>query len=124
MYRVAISGLGRIGRAYPRCAIERGVERGLLTTVHAYTNDQALIDAPHKDLRRACSAAVNIIPTSTGAAKAIGLVIPEMRAGSTGWPCGCRSRTDRWSTSRSSWRRRRRPRTSTWRSLGRHSRPA
>jgi glyceraldehyde 3-phosphate dehydrogenase len=55
-----------------------GVERGFLTTVHAYTNDQALIDAPHKDLRRARSAAVNIIPTSTGAAKAIGLVIPEM----------------------------------------------
>jgi glyceraldehyde 3-phosphate dehydrogenase len=55
-----------------------GVERGFLTTVHAYTNDQALIDAPHKDLRRARSAAVNIIPTSTGAARAIGLVIPEM----------------------------------------------
>jgi glyceraldehyde 3-phosphate dehydrogenase len=55
-----------------------GVERGFLTTVHAYTNDQALIDTPHKDLRRARSAAVNIVPTSTGAAKAIGLVIPEM----------------------------------------------
>lgn len=55
-----------------------GVERGFLTTVHAYTNDQALIDTPHKDLRRARSAAVNIVPTSTGAAKAIGLVIPEV----------------------------------------------
>ncbi|HEY6595465.1 MAG TPA: hypothetical protein VI011_15410 [Asanoa sp.] len=55
-----------------------GVARGFLTTVHAYTNDQMLIDSPHKDLRRARSAAVNIIPTSTGAAKAIGLVIPDM----------------------------------------------
>jgi len=55
-----------------------GLERGFLTTVHAYTNDQALIDSPHKDLRRARSAAVNIVPTSTGAAKAIGLVIPEV----------------------------------------------
>ena len=55
-----------------------GVERGFLTTVHAYTNDQMLIDSPHNDLRRARSAAVNIIPTSTGAAKAIGLVIPDM----------------------------------------------
>jgi glyceraldehyde 3-phosphate dehydrogenase len=55
-----------------------GVERGFLTTVHAYTNDQALIDSPHKDPRRARSAAVNIVPTSTGAAKAIGLVIPDL----------------------------------------------
>jgi glyceraldehyde 3-phosphate dehydrogenase len=55
-----------------------GVEQGLLTTVHAYTNDQVVLDTPHKDPRRARSAAVNMIPTSTGAAKAIGLVIPEM----------------------------------------------
>jgi glyceraldehyde 3-phosphate dehydrogenase len=55
-----------------------GLEQGLLTTVHAYTNDQAVLDTPHKDLRRARSAAVNIIPTSTGAAKAIGLVLPEL----------------------------------------------
>jgi glyceraldehyde 3-phosphate dehydrogenase len=55
-----------------------GIEYGLLTTVHAYTNDQQLIDAPHKDLRRARSAAVNMIPTSTGAAKAVGLVLPEL----------------------------------------------
>lgn len=55
-----------------------GVERGFLTTVHAYTNDQNVLDAPHKDPRRARSAAVNIIPTSTGAAKAVGLVLPEM----------------------------------------------
>ncbi len=55
-----------------------GVESGLMTTIHSYTNDQAVIDGPHKDLRRARSAAVNIIPTTTGAAKAVGLVIPEL----------------------------------------------
>ncbi|MDG4786695.1 type I glyceraldehyde-3-phosphate dehydrogenase [Micromonospora sp. WMMD1102] len=55
-----------------------GLSRGYLTTVHAYTNDQTVLDAPHKDLRRARSAAVNIIPTGTGAAKAIGLVLPEV----------------------------------------------
>jgi glyceraldehyde 3-phosphate dehydrogenase len=55
-----------------------GIERGFLTTVHAYTNDQNILDAPHKDPRRARSAAVNIIPTSTGAAKAVGLVLPEL----------------------------------------------
>ncbi|HZD60872.1 MAG TPA: type I glyceraldehyde-3-phosphate dehydrogenase, partial [Anaerolineae bacterium] len=56
-----------------------GIERGFMTTVHAYTNDQALLDMPHKDLRRARAAAMSIIPTSTGAAKAIGLVIPELQ---------------------------------------------
>jgi glyceraldehyde 3-phosphate dehydrogenase len=55
-----------------------GVARGFLTTVHAYTNDQVLLDSPHKDLRRARAAGVNIIPTSTGAAKAVGVVIPEV----------------------------------------------
>jgi glyceraldehyde 3-phosphate dehydrogenase len=55
-----------------------GVEQGSLTTVHAYTNDQMVLDAPHKDLRRARTAATNIIPTSTGAAKAIGLVLPDL----------------------------------------------
>jgi glyceraldehyde 3-phosphate dehydrogenase len=55
-----------------------GIERGYLTTVHAYTNDQVLLDTPHKDPRRARAGAVNIIPTSTGAAKAIGLVLPEL----------------------------------------------
>jgi glyceraldehyde 3-phosphate dehydrogenase len=55
-----------------------GIEEGLLTTVHSYTADQNLLDGPHKDLRRARSAAVNIIPTSTGAAKAIGTVLPEL----------------------------------------------
>ena len=56
-----------------------GIERGLMTTVHAYTQDQNLQDGPHKDLRRARAAALNIVPTSTGAAKAIGLVLPELK---------------------------------------------
>ena len=56
-----------------------GVERGYMVTVHAYTNDQRLLDLPHKDLRRARAAAINIVPTSTGAAKAIGEVIPELK---------------------------------------------
>ena len=55
-----------------------GIRRGLLTTVHAYTSDQRLIDAPHKDLRRSRNAATNIVPTSTGAARAIGQVLPEL----------------------------------------------
>src|SRR4051794_35546953 len=55
-----------------------GIEHGLMTTVHAYTADQSLQDMPHRDLRRARAAAINLIPTSTGAAKAIGLVIPEL----------------------------------------------
>ena len=55
-----------------------GIRHGMMTTIHAYTSDQRLIDLPHKDLRRARAAAVNLIPTSTGAAKAIGLVIPEL----------------------------------------------
>ena len=56
-----------------------GIERGLMTTVHAYTADQNLQDGPHRDLRRARAAAQNIVPTSTGAAKALGLVIPELK---------------------------------------------
>jgi glyceraldehyde 3-phosphate dehydrogenase len=56
-----------------------GIERGLMTTIHAYTNDQVILDFPHKDLRRARAAAINIIPTSTGAAKATALVIPELK---------------------------------------------
>ncbi|PDQ35933.1 MAG: type I glyceraldehyde-3-phosphate dehydrogenase [Candidatus Lumbricidophila eiseniae] len=56
-----------------------GIERGLMTTVHAYTADQNLQDSPHKDLRRARAAGINIVPTSTGAAKAIGLVLPELK---------------------------------------------
>jgi glyceraldehyde 3-phosphate dehydrogenase len=58
---------------------EFGIERGFMTTVHAYTNDQVILDFPHKDLRRARSAAVNTIPTSTGAAKAAYLAIPELK---------------------------------------------
>jgi glyceraldehyde 3-phosphate dehydrogenase len=56
-----------------------GIQRGLMTTIHAYTQDQNLQDAPHKDLRRARAAALNIVPTSTGAAKAIGLVLPQLK---------------------------------------------
>ncbi|MCP2247471.1 type I glyceraldehyde-3-phosphate dehydrogenase [Lentzea rhizosphaerae] len=56
-----------------------GIEQGLMTTIHAYTQDQNLQDAPHSDLRRARAAALNIVPTSTGAAKAIGLVLPELQ---------------------------------------------
>jgi len=56
-----------------------GVQKGLLTTVHAYTNDQRILDLPHKDLRRARAAALNTIPTTTGAAKAIGVVIPQLK---------------------------------------------
>jgi glyceraldehyde 3-phosphate dehydrogenase len=58
---------------------EFGIVKGLMTTVHAYTGDQNILDAPHKDLRRARAAALNIVPTSTGAAKAIGLVLPELK---------------------------------------------
>jgi glyceraldehyde 3-phosphate dehydrogenase len=56
-----------------------GIEKGLMTTIHAYTNDQVLVDVRHKDLRRARAAAQNIIPTKTGAAKAVGLVLPALK---------------------------------------------
>jgi len=56
-----------------------GIKTGLMTTIHSYTNDQVILDAPHKDLRRARSAAINIIPTTTGAARALSLVIPELK---------------------------------------------
>src|SRR4051812_33122333 len=56
-----------------------GVEHGFMTTIHAYTNDQQILDLPHSDLRRARAAAINLIPTSTGAARAIGLVLPELK---------------------------------------------
>jgi glyceraldehyde 3-phosphate dehydrogenase len=55
-----------------------GIDKGLMTTIHGYTNDQVVLDGPHKDLRRGRTAAVNIIPTSTGAARAVGLVLPEL----------------------------------------------
>ncbi len=58
---------------------EFGIIRGLMTTIHAYTNDQVILDFPHKDLRRSRAAALSIIPTSTGAAKAISLVLPELK---------------------------------------------
>jgi glyceraldehyde 3-phosphate dehydrogenase len=58
---------------------EFGIVRGLMTTIHAYTNDQSILDQPHKDLRRARAAAVSIIPSSTGAAKAISLVLPQLK---------------------------------------------
>jgi glyceraldehyde 3-phosphate dehydrogenase len=56
-----------------------GIEKGSMTTIHSYTNDQPILDFPHKDLRRARAAALNMIPTSTGAAKAIGLVLPALK---------------------------------------------
>jgi len=62
-----------------------GIERGLMTTVHAYTQDQNLQDGPHKDLRRARAAAINVVPTSTGAAKAIGLVLPQLKGKMDGY---------------------------------------
>ena len=71
-----------------------GIERGLMTTIHAYTADQRLQDAPHKDLRRARAAAINLVPASTGAAKAIGLVIPELQ-GQAARLRGARARSDR-----------------------------
>ncbi len=61
-----------------------GIKRGWMTTVHAYTNDQRILDLPHSDLRRARAAAVSLIPTTTGAAKAAGIVIPSLK-GKNGW---------------------------------------
>ncbi|MHB8792142.1 MAG: type I glyceraldehyde-3-phosphate dehydrogenase [Thermoleophilia bacterium] len=66
----------------PVCRVlldEFGIEKGFMTTIHAYTGDQSILDAPHKDLRRARAAAVSLIPTSTGAAKAVSLVLPELK---------------------------------------------
>ena len=63
---------------------EFGIERGLMTTVHSYTNDQRILDLPHKDLRRARAAAMSMIPTTTGAAKAVGEVIPQVQGKLTG----------------------------------------
>ena len=60
-------------------ASQFGIDRGLMTTIHSYTNDQQLLDLPHKDLRRARAAALSMIPTTTGAAKATSLVIPELK---------------------------------------------
>ncbi|MBN1871570.1 MAG: type I glyceraldehyde-3-phosphate dehydrogenase [Candidatus Omnitrophica bacterium] len=75
-----------------------GLEKGLMTTVHAYTNDQSVLDLPHKDLRRARAAAANIIPTTTGAAKAVGKIIPDLKGKLNGMairvPVTCGSVTD------------------------------
>jgi glyceraldehyde 3-phosphate dehydrogenase len=75
-----------------------GIEKGLMTTIHAYTNDQRVLDLPHKDLRRARAAAANIIPTTTGAAKAVGKIIPELKGKLNGMairvPVACGSVTD------------------------------
>ena len=84
-----------------------GIENGLMTTIHAYTADQRLQDMPHKDLRRARAAAINLIPASTGAAKAVGLVLPDLKgkltASRSALPCPparsstsppCRARDD------------------------------
>ena len=65
-----------------------GIEHGLMTTIHSYTNDQKILDLPHKDLRRARAAAMSMIPTTTGAAKAVGKVIPELSGKLNGW-AGC-----------------------------------
>jgi glyceraldehyde 3-phosphate dehydrogenase len=62
-----------------------GIVKGLMTTIHSYTNDQRILDLPHKDLRRARAAALSMIPTTTGAAKAIGLVIPELKGKLNGY---------------------------------------
>ena len=62
-----------------------GIEKGSMTTIHSYTNDQVILDFPHKDLRRARAAAINMIPTTTGAAKAIGLVVPELKGKMDGY---------------------------------------
>ena len=72
-----------------------GFRHGSMVTVHSYTNDQQILDLPHKDLRRARAAALSMIPTTTGAAKATALVIPEVRGRLTGSPSGSRHRTSR-----------------------------
>ena len=67
-----------------------GIVNGLMTTIHAYTNDQKNIDNPHKDLRRARACAQSIIPTTTGAAKALALVLPQLKGKFMEWHYGCR----------------------------------
>jgi glyceraldehyde 3-phosphate dehydrogenase len=64
-----------------------GIEQAMMTTIHSYTNDQMLLDGPHKDLRRARNAATNMVPTSTGAAKAVGKVLPSLKGIFDGSPC-------------------------------------
>ncbi len=75
-----------------------GIEKGFMTTVHAYTNDQRILDLPHKDLRRARAAAINLVPTTTGAAETVAEAIPELKGKLTGLairaPVPCGSLTD------------------------------
>ena len=73
-----------------------GIRRGYMVTIHSYTGDQRIIDTLHKDMHRARAAALSMIPTSTGAARSIGLVIPDSRASSTAPPFVCRRPTYRW----------------------------
>ena len=67
-----------------------GIDKGIMTTIHSYTGDQPTLDTMHKDLYRARAAALSMIPTSTGAAKAVGLVLPELKGGSTATRSACR----------------------------------
>ncbi len=67
-----------------------GIRHGSITTLHDLTNTQAVVDAPHKDLRRARAASLSLIPTTTGSATAIGLIFPELQGSSTASRCGCR----------------------------------
>ena len=93
-----------------------GIKHGLMTTIHAYTADQRLQDMPHSDLRRARAAALNLIPASTGAAKAVGLVLPELNGKLTASRSAPRSPPAPWSTSPSRPTRDARPTRSTRRS--------
>ena len=72
-----------------------GIERGVITTIHDVTNTQVIVDAPHKDLRRARSALNSLIPTTTGSATAITMIYPELRESSTVSPSGCHCSTPR-----------------------------
>jgi glyceraldehyde 3-phosphate dehydrogenase len=83
-----------------------GIERGFMTTIHAYTGDQPTLDTMHKDMYRGRAAALSMIPTSTGAAKAVGLVLPELNGKLDGVAIRVPTPTCRWSTSSSSPRRR------------------
>ena len=101
-----------------------GIEHGFMTTIHSYTGDQPTLDTLHKDLYRARAAALSMIPTTTGAAKAVGLVLPELKGKLDGRRSGCRRRTCRSSTSSSSPSARPTRRRSTMRSRRAAERPA
>jgi glyceraldehyde 3-phosphate dehydrogenase len=95
-----------------------GLAKGLMTTIHSYTNDQVVLDTFHKDKRRARAAGLNMIPTTTGAAKAVTQVIPSLAARYTAWPSAYQPRTYRSSTSSATWRR-----TRPWKKLTAPSKP-